>query len=295
MAALFCRPIALLPGRALHTSMSANHVPCLFRSTIHMHCRKTLWSPSLSTSFRSMSNGTPSQVRPRRLVPAKEIYAKRNRTLLMYTSAVIVLAVGVTYAAVPLYRMFCAATGFAGTPVVGTGRFEPDRLVPVKGAKRIKVHLNADRSEQLPWTFTPQQKYVTVLPGETSLAFYKAKNTSEQDIIGIATYNVTPDRIAPYFAKVECFCFEEQKLLAGEEVDMPLLFFIDKDVLEDPACRNLDDIVLSYTFFRARRNAQGHLEPDAPEDVVQASQGFAGFEHAPRAEIRNAPESVPSP
>lgn len=193
----------------------------------------------------------------------------------MYTSAVIILAVGATYAAVPLYRMFCAATGFAGTPVVGTGRFEAERLVPIEGAKRIKVHFNADRSEQLPWTFTPQQKYVTVLPGETSLAFYKAKNNADYDVIGIATYNVTPDRIAPYFAKVECFCFEEQKLLAGEEIDMPLLFFIDKDVLEDPACRNLDDIVLSYTFFKARRNSQGHLEPDAPDDVVQASQGWS--------------------
>ena len=108
-----------------------------------------------------------------------------------------------------------------------------------------------------------------MLPGETSLAFYTAKNTSNKDIIGIATYNVTPDRVsdfaffivctygyisfykvAPYFSKVECFCFEEQRLLAGEEVDMPLLFFIDKDILEDPSCRGIEDVVLSYTFFR---------------------------------------------
>jgi len=203
----------------------------------------------------------------------------------MYTSAVIILDVGASYAAVPLYRMFCAATGFAGTPVVGAGRFGPERLVPIENARRIKVHFNADRSEQLPWTFTPQQKYVTVLPGETSLAFYKAKNNADHDLIGIATYNVTPDRIAPYFAKVECFCFEEQKLLAGEEVDMPLLFFIDKDVLEDPACRNLDDVVLSYTFFKARRNAQGQLEPDAPEDIVQASQGWSDVKFASKTQV----------
>ncbi len=92
--------------------------------------------------------------------------------------------------------MFCAATGFAGTPKVGNGRFEADRLVAVEGARRIKVHFNADRSEQLPWTFKPQQKIVNVLPGETSLAFYTAKNTSDKDIIGIATYNVTPDRVS---------------------------------------------------------------------------------------------------
>ncbi|KAG6910856.1 hypothetical protein DXG01_007172 [Tephrocybe rancida] len=209
----------------------------------------------------------------------------------MYSSAVIIFAVGASYAAVPLYRIFCAATGFAGTPKVGTGRFEPERLVPVEGARRIKVHFNADKSEQLPWKFTPQQKFISVLPGETSLAFYTAKNNSPKDIIGIATYNVTPDRIAPYFSKVECFCFEEQRLLAGEEVDMPLLFFIDKDMLEDPACRNVEDVVLSYTFFKARRNERGHLEPDADENTVQASLGWSGYESAPKAEVRSAAPS----
>ncbi|KAJ7761890.1 cytochrome c oxidase assembly protein CtaG/Cox11-domain-containing protein [Mycena maculata] len=229
-----------------------------------------------------------SRPTPRRR--ASDVYKQRNRNLLMYSSAVIIATLGVTYASVPLYRMFCAATGFAGTPNVD-GRFEAERLVPVQGAQRIKVHFNADRAESLPWTFTPQQRFVTVLPGETSLAFYTAKNNSKQDIIGIATYNVTPDRVAPYFSKVECFCFEEQKLLAGEEVDMPLLFFIDKDILDDPACRNIDDVVLSYTFFRARRNQKGHLEPDAAENEVQTSMGFGEYEHAPKAEVRNGKDS----
>ena len=107
----------------------------------------------------------------------------------------IIAGIGVTYAAVPLYRMFCAATGFAGTPKVGMGKFEAERLVPVEGARRIKVHFNADLSDALPWTFSPQQRFVSVLPGETSLAFYRAKNKSDKDIIGIATYNVTPDRV----------------------------------------------------------------------------------------------------
>ena len=109
--------------------------------------------------------------------------------------AQIIAGVGVTYAAVPLYRMFCAATGFAGTPKVGMGQFEAERMVPVEEAKRIKVHFNADKSDSLPWSFVPQQKFISVLPGESSLAFYKAKNTSDKDIIGIATYNVTPDRV----------------------------------------------------------------------------------------------------
>ncbi|KAI0342852.1 hypothetical protein BDW22DRAFT_1357385, partial [Trametopsis cervina] len=238
---------------------------------------KPHWSKCYATEAGPSSSG-PQTPPPRpngpRYGSRDDVYRARNRSLLMYTSAVIIMGVGVTYAAVPLYRMFCAATGFAGTPKVGMGKFEAERLVPVEDAKRIKVHFNADTSDALPWSFIPQQRHVSVLPGETSLAFYKAKNTSKQDIIGIATYNVTPDRVAPYFAKVECFCFEEQKLLAGEEVDMPLLFFIDKDILDDPTCRNLDDVVLSYTFFRARRNSQGHLEPDASDETVQASLGF---------------------
>ncbi|KAJ7582665.1 cytochrome c oxidase assembly protein CtaG/Cox11-domain-containing protein [Mycena floridula] len=233
-------------------------------------------------------NSTTSRQRAR-----QELYKERNRSLLMYSSAVIVAAVGVTYAAVPLYRIFCSATGFAGTPKVSStasGRFDPERLTPETNARRIKVHFNADRSESLPWTFRPSQRTLSVLPGESSLAFYTAKNQSDKDIIGIATYNVTPDRVAPYFSKVECFCFEEQKLLAGEEIDMPLLFFIDKDMLDDPACRNVDDVVLSYTFFRARRNKRGQLEPDAADDKVQQALGFGSFVNAPRVEDRKEKE-----
>ncbi|CAE7177205.1 unnamed protein product [Rhizoctonia solani] len=164
----------------------------------------------------------------------------------------VITAVGVTYAAVPLYRAFCSATGFGGIPMTDrdSSRYSADRLVPREEAKRIKVHFNADTATALPWQFQPQQRYVNVLPGETSLAFYKAKNLSKDDIIGIATYNVTPAKVAPYFAKVECFCFEEQKLIAGEEVDMPLLFFIDRDIVDDPLMADVDDVVLSYTFFR---------------------------------------------
>jgi cytochrome c oxidase assembly protein subunit 11 len=100
---------------------------------------------------------------------------------------------------VPLYRAFCSATGFGGTPMTGKGKFEPERLVPLTGAKRIKVHFNADTSDTLPWKFTPQQKYIYVLPGETALAFYTAKNKSDKDIIGIATYNVTPDKASNFY------------------------------------------------------------------------------------------------
>ncbi|KAK7050879.1 Cytochrome c oxidase assembly protein cox11, mitochondrial [Paramarasmius palmivorus] len=271
-----------------HTISQAkrNHLSLGNTSRRYVNTDSNPQANSQESSPNSSSNASPQPGSRPKFQSREEMYREKNRALLMYSAAVMIAALGITYAAVPLYRMFCAATGFAGTPNVGTGRFDPERLVPVEEARRIKVHFNADRSEQLPWSFKPQQKFVSVLPGETSLAFYTAKNNSNKDIIGIATYNVTPDRIAPYFSKVECFCFEEQKLLAGEEVDMPLLFFIDKDMLDDPACRNVESVVLSYTFFRARRNKYGQLEPDAADSEVQNSLGFGQYEHAPKVEER---------
>ena len=118
-----------------------------------------------------------------------------------------ITALGISYAAVPLYRAFCATTGFSGIPVVSgsapDGRFEAERLTALPHGKRIKVNFNADTSTSLPWKFTPQQKFVTLLPGETSLAFYTAKNLSDKDVIGIATYNVTPSKVgSPRFQNI---------------------------------------------------------------------------------------------
>ena len=101
----------------------------------------------------------------------------------------------------------------------------------------------------MPWKFIPQQREVRVLPGETALAFFTATNKSEEDIIGIATYSVTPAQVAPYFSKIQCFCFEEQRLNAGETIDMPVFFFIDPDFVNDPAMSKIDSVILSYTFF----------------------------------------------
>ncbi|KAK4685642.1 cytochrome c oxidase assembly protein subunit 11, partial [Tremellales sp. Uapishka_1] len=212
--------------------------------------------------------------------------SRRNRSIVLYSGGTVVLALGLTYAAVPLYRAFCGATGFGGTPLTDPARFSPDRLYTTpetEGRKRITVHFEATSADTLPWKFEPQQRSVRVLPGETALAFYTAKNMSDHDLIGIATYNMTPAKVAPFFAKVECFCFDEQKIRAGEEVDLPVFFFIDRDICDDPQLDNLDDVVLSYTFFKARRNEQGHMVPDASEDIVQKSQGFENYELAKKA------------
>ena len=153
-------------------------------------------------------------------------------------------------------RKICQTTGWGGQPVRAHG---PDssydstdissRLVPLEGAKRIRVTFNASVSDVLPWKFTPQQREVRVLPGETALAFYTATNKSDRDIIGVATYSVSPAQVAPYFSKIQCFCFEEQRLNAGETVDMPVFFYIDPDVVNDLNARGIETVTLSYTFF----------------------------------------------
>ena len=116
-------------------------------------------------------------------------------------------------------------------------------------SRRLRITFNGSVSDVMPWKFTPQQREVRVLPGETALAFYTATNKSTEDIIGVATYSVTPAQVAPYFSKIQCFCFEEQRLNAGETVDMPVFFFIDPDFVNDPTMTKIDTITLSYTFF----------------------------------------------
>lgn len=134
----------------------------------------------------------------------------------------------------------------------GGGGGNPDlaaRLEPVTDARRIRVTFSSSVSDVLPWKFVPQQREVRVLPGETALAFYTATNRSPHDIIGVATYSVTPAQVAPYFSKIQCFCFEEQRLAAGETVDMPVFFYLDPDLLKDPNMRKVETVTLNYTFF----------------------------------------------
>lgn len=135
------------------------------------------------------------------------------------------------------------------------GSSTPDlatKLEPVRDAARIRVTFSASVSDVLPWRFTPQQREVRVLPGETALAFYTATNLSpDRDLVGVATYSVTPAQAAPYFSKIQCFCFEEQRLAAGETVDMPVFFYLDPDLLRDVNMQRVETVTLNYTFFSA--------------------------------------------
>ncbi|XP_068160901.1 cytochrome c oxidase assembly protein COX11, mitochondrial [Antennarius striatus] len=181
----------------------------------------------------------------------EEEWTARNRTALTYIAAAGVGMVGLSYAAVPLYRLYCQASGLGGTAQVGHDPDLVEGMMPVR-ERVIKVTFNADRHASMQWSFRPQQPEILLVPGETALAFYRAKNPTNKPITGISTYNVVPFEAGQYFNKIQCFCFEEQRLNPQEEVDMPVFFYIDPEFAEDPKMALVDTITLSYTFFEAK-------------------------------------------
>ncbi|XP_077358834.1 cytochrome c oxidase assembly protein COX11, mitochondrial [Festucalex cinctus] len=178
----------------------------------------------------------------------------RNKTVLTYVAATGVAMLGLSYAAVPLYRLYCQATGLGGAAVAGHDSDLVSSMMPVR-ERVIRVTFNADTHASIQWNFRPQQTEIFMVPGETALAFYKAKNPTDKPIIGISTYNVVPFEAGQYFNKIQCFCFEEQRLNPHEEVDMPVFFYIDPEFDTDPRMARVDTITLSYTFFEAK---EGH-------------------------------------
>jgi cytochrome c oxidase assembly protein subunit 11 len=176
---------------------------------------------------------------------------RRKAATALLASSVIAMMLGLTAAAVPLYRLFCQVTGYGGTTQVA------EALPAAPLGRTIKVRFNAEVDPKLPWTFQPAQREVEVRIGEQNLAHYRASNRSDHAIVGQAVFNVTPFKAGAYFDKIACFCFEEQLLQPGEEVDMPVSFFVDPAILEDPNTGDVRTITLSYTFFMLERAAQG--------------------------------------
>jgi cytochrome c oxidase assembly protein subunit 11 len=161
-------------------------------------------------------------------------------------AAVVGGMLGLAYAAVPLYEAFCKATGFGGTPLVAQQGERPviDRTVSVRFDSNVDPNLS--------WRFEPVQREVKVKLGEEKLVFFRATNVSQRPIVGTATYNVTPERTAGWFNKIQCFCFTEQLLKPGQSVDMPVVFFVDADMAKDRAYDDIRTITLSYTFYEAK-------------------------------------------
>ena len=157
---------------------------------------------------------------------------------------VAVAMIGLSFAAVPLYRLFCQVTGYGGTPQVA-------EQAPGAASERVMtVRFNADVGPDLAWSFRPAQREVKARVGEEALAFFDALNDSNEAVTGTAVFNVTPLKAGPYFSKIDCFCFTEQVLAPGERAKLAVSFFIDPEILDDPNMHDLETITLSYTFFR---------------------------------------------
>ncbi|KAI2631699.1 amine oxidase [Xylaria nigripes] len=243
-------------GKALQSSVS---------SWACASCRReNVRTRQLPTMRRPISNMTKTQAHAPTMEQLREHYRHKNQTTMLYALSVILGTVALSYGSVPMYKMICQTTGWGGQPIRAPGHGgsseedQASRITPVKDARRIRVTFNSSVSDVLPWKFVPQQREVRVLPGETALAFYTATNRSDSDIIGVATYSVTPAQVAPYFSKIQCFCFEEQRLSAGETVDMPVFFYLDPDMLHDLNMRGINEVTLNYTFFRAKYDNNGN-------------------------------------
>lgn len=174
--------------------------------------------------------------------------AGRGKTVtLIGVGVILCVMVGLVSYAPTLYRMFCDLTGYGGTT---------QRAVAIdeKAATDtpITVRFDANVAPGLAWEFGPEQRELKTRIGEPTQAYYYARNLSDRTIVASATFNVTPGWAGPYFFKVECFCFTEQKLEPGEEARMPLMFYIDEQVLEDEDTMNIRTVTLSYTFFEQK-------------------------------------------
>ena len=167
----------------------------------------------------------------------------KHRRLAVVLMGVAIGMVGLSYAAVPLYQLFCQVTGFGGT----TQRAE--QASPRVTDRKVIVRFDGNTAGGLKWRFKAERKTMEVKVGENALAFYSARNFGPTRSTATATFNVTPERAGVYFNKVECFCFTEQALAAGESAEMPVMFFVDADFAADPEMDGIDEIVLSYTFF----------------------------------------------
>ncbi len=188
--------------------------------------------------------------------------AKRGRAngrLALGLGVVVCGMVGLSFAAVPLYQLFCQVTGYGGTTQVAESA--PELVLE----REMKIRFDANVSPSLPWAFKPDLRQVTVKLGEPTLIFYTALNEAEVATAGTATFNVTPQKAGQYFGKTQCFCFSEQLLKPGQEMDMGVSFFVDPALVEDPNMDEVKTITLSYTFFVDPDSELASLPPTGGE------------------------------
>jgi cytochrome c oxidase assembly protein subunit 11 len=188
----------------------------------------------------------------------------KNLKVATIVASVAVGMVGLAYASVPLYDLFCRVTGFGGT----TQRADAAPATVLD--RTIRIAFDANVNSGLGWEFKPVQRQQTVRIGEQSLAFYHATNVGKEPVTGTATFNVSPPQAGSYFSKIQCFCFTEQTLQPGQSIDMPVTYYVDPDIANDPDLKNLDTITLSYTFFKADKDPvqTSAVSGEASKDTV---------------------------
>ena len=182
---------------------------------------------------------------------SSDVHARRNRRTATIMGFVVLFMVGLAFASVPLYRVFCQVTGFNGT--TQGARTAPG---PVKG-EQVSVRFDANVSPTLPWRFEPEKNKEIVAIGARNLAIFRAKNLSARTITGSAAFNVSPPQAGKYFKKIQCFCFTQQMLKPGEEARLPVIFFVDPKFAKDPDTNDIDEITLSYTFYPSDQAGSG--------------------------------------
>ena len=175
--------------------------------------------------------------------------SRNDRVLLMCLGAFFGM-IGLTYASVPLYRIFCQATGFDGTPL------RAYQSSVTSSEQKIEVRFDANVGQNLGWEFRPDRVAMKVHLGENSVTNFYAKNLGSSEVVGTATFNVTPIRAAKYFNKTQCFCFTRQPLKAGEAAELGVAFYVDPAIATDPETKNIKALTLSYTFFPAKGDTQ---------------------------------------
>ena len=176
--------------------------------------------------------------------------AQKNRAVGFRAALFGVAMLALAFASVPLYRIFCQVTGFGGTTMKAES-------APGAVAGEIGVRFDANIDPRLPWKFEPEQATVRIHPGARTTIYYKASNYTARRTFGTATFNVSPAQAGQYFSKIECFCFTEQELKGGQSVRMPVVFYVDPKLREDPATKGLDEITLSYTFYPVENPGNG--------------------------------------
>lgn len=200
---------------------------------------------------------------------------RRNRNLMMWLTGLVAGMTGLAFASVPLYDLFCRATGFGGTPMRAS---EASTAV---GERDMIVTFNGDLAAGMPWHFRPSQNKMIVRTGMTYTATYVAENPTDRVVTGSSTFNVSPDVFGQYFVKVQCFCFERQVLQPGERVEMPVVFYLDPKLEQDPYLAKLSDVTLSYTFFQVENDPEavtsGAVGPDlASPNVIGPNPALPG-------------------